>query len=237
MSPERVREELDAAFSKPGGRRALAILVDLELLERAVPSLRPFAAGEGGLRPYWEARAKTFEHLPPVPGLALGLAALLDGPDQRATEVVRSLRPSRELLTEVAEILEVSRAAPAIDRAARSARVRWMRSRAFEAGIALARARRLAGGESVAALDEAVEERARLGAEGLRPAPFVAAGDVARLGLPPGPAFGVLLREAETRQLDGLDRTREEALAWLSEAARTAVQDGGKTPRSAKEIG
>jgi tRNA nucleotidyltransferase/poly(A) polymerase len=237
VSPERVREELEAAFAKPGGGRALAILVDLGLLERAVPTLAPLAAEEGGLQAYWNARAGTFEHLPPAPGLALGLAALLEGPGERALSVVRSLRPSRELLTEVAEILEVVRAAPAIEGAARSARVRWMRSRAFEAGVALARARRLAAGQRVADLDEAIEERARLGADGLRPAALVTADDVARLGLPPGPAFGVLLREAETRQLDGRDGTREEALAWLAEAARTAAQDGGKTPRSAKEIG
>ena len=235
VSPERVREELAAVFAKPGGRRAIGILVELELLDRAVPALAPLAGGEGGLRGYWESRAPLFEHLPPAPGLALGLAALLDAPE--ALEVVRSLRPSRELLLEVAEIQDVARAAPGIDRTARSARLRWMRSRAFDAGVALARARRLARRESVATLDEAVLERARLGEAGLRPAPLVTAEDVARLGLAPGPEFGVLLREAETRQLDGLDRTREEALAWLATAARSVAQEGGKTPRSAKESG
>ncbi|MFN0007536.1 MAG: CCA tRNA nucleotidyltransferase [Planctomycetota bacterium] len=227
VSPERVREELAAVFSKPGCGRALAILVDLELLERAIPDLGVLASKEGGARAYWEVRARTFDHLPPAPGLALGLAALVDA------EAVQALRPSRELLREVAGIQEAARAARTIDRAARSDRIRWMRSSAFEPGVALERARRMAEASSVAALDEALAERRRLGTDGLRPAPLLGAEDLVREGLAPGPAFGRLLHEAETRQLDGVDRTRADALAWLAQAA----QEGGKTPRSAKDTG
>lgn len=227
VSPERVREELAAVFAKPGCGRALAILVDLHLLERAIPDLVARTAKEGGARAYWEARAKIFDHLPAAPGLALGLAALGDA------EIVKCLRPSRELLREVAGIQETARAASAIDRASRADRVRWMRSTTFEPAVALERARRLAEGSSVVFLDEALAERRRLGPDGLRPVPHLTAEDLARQGLAPGPAFGRLLHEAETRQLDGVDRTREEALAWLAQAAH----EGGKTPRSAKETG
>jgi tRNA nucleotidyltransferase/poly(A) polymerase len=213
VSPERVREELDAVFAKPGFARAVEILADLDLLSSAIPGLD------------LADRGRILRHLPPVPGLALGLAAMQgDGP-----ELVKALRPSKELAREVAEIQGVAREAAKIDRAPRSARIRWMRSSSFEAGAALARAQRLAEGGEVALLDEALAERLRLGPEGLRPTPFVTAEDLARLGLQPGPAFGSLLREAETRQLDGADRTREEALAWLARAAH----EGGKTPRSA----
>jgi len=231
VSPERVREELAAVFAKPGCARALGLLVELDLLERAIPDLGALTAREGGARAYWEARARVFDHLPPAPGLALGLAALLDA------KIVKSLRPSRELLRDVTGIQEAAREARTIDRAGRAARVRWMRSAAFEPAVALERARRLAEGSSVASLEEAVAERLRLGTDGLRPTPLVTPEDLARHGLAPGPAFGRLLHEAETRQLDGADRTREEALAWLAQAVRTVVHEGGKTPRSAKETG
>jgi tRNA nucleotidyltransferase/poly(A) polymerase len=221
VSPERVREELDAIFAKPGCSRALAILVDLDLLAFAIPELE--------LRAHWKARERVFRHLPRAPGLALGLTAMLDD----RTELAKALRPSRDLVREVAEIQEVARAAAGIDRAPRSERIRWMRSASFEAGVALARAKRLAEGEAVAFLDEASAERRRLGPGGLRPTPLVNAEDLSRLGVQAGPAFGQLLREAETRQLDGVDVTREEALAWLGRAAH----EGGKTPRSAKETG
>lgn len=243
VSPERVREELAAVFAKPGGASAIALLVDLDLLDRAIPGLATRMAQEGGPRRYWQARAGIFERLPPAPGIALALAALLDAtaearkPDDGGLQIVEALRPSRDLLREVGDIQEVARAAQAIEQAPRAARIRWMRSTAFEPGVALARARRLAEGASVATLDEAVAERAQLGTGGLRPTPLVTAEDLSRQGLLPGPAFGVLLREAEARQLDGTDRTREEALAWLAQAARTVGHDGGKTPRSAKEIG
>jgi len=222
VSPERVREELAAMFEHPGGRRALTILADLGLLERAIPGLAERAAAAGGAAGYWGARAPVFDRLPAAPGLALGLAALLDAAD--------GLRPSRELEREIAQILEVARAVPGIESAARSARIRWMRNPSFEPGLALARARSLAQGAPVAALDEAAAERERLGPEGLRPAPLITTDDLARAGIRPGPAFGEILREAETKQLDLAWRTREEALAWL---ARAAAQEGGKTPRSA----
>lgn len=230
VSPERVREELTAIFARPGGARAIAILVELDLLDRAIPALAARTAPEGGARAYWRARAGIFDRLPPVPGIALALAALLDSTD---SAVVESLRPSRDLLREVAEIQQVARDARTVEGASRSTRIRWMRSVAFEAGVALARARRLAEGTSVAALDEAVAERANLGTSGLRPTPLLAAEDLSREGVRAGPAFGVLLREAETRQLDGTDRTKDEALAWLALAARAVPHDGGKTPRSA----
>jgi tRNA nucleotidyltransferase (CCA-adding enzyme) len=35
------------------------------------------------------------------------------------------------------------------------------------------------------------------------------------LGLKPGPQFGEILEEVETRQLEGNLRTREEALEWV----------------------
>ncbi len=64
--------------------------------------------------------------------------------------------------------------------------------------------------------------------------------DLDAAGVPRGPAWGTLLREAETERLDGRHATREDALAWLARRARTVrpgAQDGGNTRRNAKDRG
>ena len=47
------------------------------------------------------------------------------------------------------------------------------------------------------------------------PPPLVRGDDLIALGLKPGPKFGEILEAAETRQLEGTLRNREEALEWL----------------------
>jgi tRNA nucleotidyltransferase/poly(A) polymerase len=232
VSPERVLQELEAALRQPGGSGALDRLTGLGLLGRAIPALADFAAAEGGVEAFWAVRRPLFDHLAPAPGLALGLATLCDAGSrpEAGLEVVRSLRPSRELLREIAAIgAHEANASAALD-GSRSARVRWMRDPAFESGWALARARARIVGRSTEPLEAASAERARLGHAGLHPDPWLGAEDLVHAGIVPGPFFGEVLREAETLQLDGALVSRAEALSWL---ARRAGQDGGKTPRSA----
>lgn len=51
--------------------------------------------------------------------------------------------------------------------------------------------------------------------EPIIPPPLVRGGDLIALGLKPGPRFGEILEAAETRQLEGAFRDREDALEWL----------------------
>jgi poly(A) polymerase len=51
--------------------------------------------------------------------------------------------------------------------------------------------------------------------EPMIPPPLVRGDDLIALGLKPGPKFGKILEEVETRQLEGNLRTREEALDWV----------------------
>src|SRR5438477_11149844 len=51
--------------------------------------------------------------------------------------------------------------------------------------------------------------------EPIIPPPLVRGDDLIALGLKPGPRFGEILEAAETRQLEGTLRNREEALEWL----------------------
>ncbi len=51
--------------------------------------------------------------------------------------------------------------------------------------------------------------------EPMIPPPLVRGDDLIALGMKPGPTFGQILEEVETRQLEGTLRTRDQALEWL----------------------
>lgn len=60
-----------------------------------------------------------------------------------------------------------------------------------------------------------LEKREEFAKEPIIPPPLVRGGDLIALGLKPGPQFGEILEAAETRQLEGAFRDREEALDWV----------------------
>jgi tRNA nucleotidyltransferase/poly(A) polymerase len=250
VSAERILSELRAIFGKPRAARALELLHECGLLDRAVPGLRAYGADESNRADAWPRLHRVFDRLPSPCGANLGLAALLapetrrDRPDGDAAidenakerlEIARSLRTSR---AEQHRMLEIWQISSAIARASahaggprRSDRIRWMQSPAFAEALALARAQADVGGESTALLAELEAERDRLEDGELHPAALITPEDLASAGIPRGPRWGELLREIETLQLDRTLRTRDEALAWLS-SSRARDQDGGKTPRS-----
>jgi tRNA nucleotidyltransferase/poly(A) polymerase len=60
-----------------------------------------------------------------------------------------------------------------------------------------------------------LRKREEFANEPIIPLPLVRGGDLIALGLKPGPKFGEILEAAETQQLEGKLRTREEALEWV----------------------
>jgi poly(A) polymerase len=60
-----------------------------------------------------------------------------------------------------------------------------------------------------------LRKREEFANEPIIPPPLVRGDDLIALGLKPGPKFGEILEEVETRQLEGNLRTREEALEWV----------------------
>lgn len=275
VSPERVLAELDVLFARPRSDRALALLAECDLLTRALPGAGEPWLGATSAE-WWAPRAEVHAALETAraasrtastapeaggepPGLALGLAALFGpapghgaefGPRERALDVLDGLRVARATRASVASIWELALAFDTLAESppSRARRVRWMRAADFADGIALAHAWRRASGRATAVLAALVRERAELGERGLAPVPFVDAAALAAAGIPRGPAWGQLLREAETLQLDETWRDADAARAWLAhralELARElsapgggAVQDGGKSLRSPKDTG
>jgi tRNA nucleotidyltransferase/poly(A) polymerase len=212
VSRERVLAELEAMTGRPGTARAFALLADLGLLEPAVPGA------------VWEKTGTLVRRLPDPPGLALGLAALLDPGVPDVERVLDGLRASRACKRRVLEILHVEAAIDRAPGATRAERVRLLRDPGFDEALALRRAR----GPAPAA-DVLEREKAALGETGLHPAPLVVAADLEAAAIPRGPAWSRILEEAETLQLDGQITSRADALAWLA----LRGQEGGKTPRNA----
>src|SRR5205809_1026431 len=60
-----------------------------------------------------------------------------------------------------------------------------------------------------------LRKREEFANEPVIPLPLVRGDDLIALGLKPGPKFGEILEAAETQQLEGKLRTREEALEWV----------------------
>ena len=63
--------------------------------------------------------------------------------------------------------------------------------------------------------DFLLRKREEFANEPIIPPPLVTGADLIALGLQPGPKFGEILEAIETRQLEGMLSTREEALEWL----------------------
>jgi tRNA nucleotidyltransferase (CCA-adding enzyme) len=248
VSPERILVELETIFARPRSTAALALLDRAQLLARVLPGLEHRLLEPPSA--WWRARAPVLAALPDPPGLALGLAAL-HGPAPDAThafagtradsalELLDALRVSRATRQRVASIWSVAGEVDAAgdDPGSRARRIRWMRAEGFAEALSLVRAWRRARGSSAAICAALAEESARLGPDALAPAPLLTARDLETAGVPRGPAWGTLLREAETLQLDHAHVHRDDALRWLATRARELAHDGGNTRRNAKDNG
>lgn len=260
VSAERILAEFQGMFAAPAAAVAMRILHEALLLE---PCLSGFAdrVPDAAARPAWLARrVALMGELPPAPGTALGLAALV-GPDPAelrgrdalprwrvgAVAIVERLRVSRALrhsTDDIWHVFEVLSTRPA-ELASRSGRVLLMRRGSFAEGLALARAWALLAGEPTRTLDALADERSRTSAGELHPAALIGSADLEALALPRGPAWAEILAEAERLQLDGKLTTRTDALAWLAARVRggsetqgrSEAHDGGKIRRSPREKG
>jgi poly(A) polymerase len=60
-----------------------------------------------------------------------------------------------------------------------------------------------------------LRKREEFANEPIIPPPLVRGDDLIALGMQPGPKFGEILEAVETRQLEGVLKDRQEALAWV----------------------
>jgi tRNA nucleotidyltransferase/poly(A) polymerase len=229
VSAERVLGELERMASRPGAARAIELLRTTGALPVVLPDLGALCAGSEDPERDLARRLDCLAHLADPPGSAALLATLLDpgGPERLALGIsaLRSLRASGELvrstqalwrgLAEIDRLLARERAGEV----SRAARVRLVREPEWPVLARLWRARRAAHAHSESDLAPLEEFAARTPREALLPERLVTSADLLALGLPHGPRWGELLRQAEDLQLEGLHTERAQALAWLARAA------------------
>jgi len=75
-----------------------------------------------------------------------------------------------------------------------------------------------------------LQKREEFANEPIIPPPLVRGDDLIALGLKPGPEFGEILEEVETKQLEGALKDREQALDWVK-AEYGGKTESGKKPR------
>lgn len=206
VAGERVRDELGKIFARRHAARAIELLEDCGALGKL------FAPWQGAPLEAIE-RAEALDAQPPAGcGLELGLALLL----RRHPDALESLRPSREERENITGCWRLAPALSAIAHGSRATRIHAARSPGFELALHCTRALDL----SDAHIEAYAREIEALGPAGLHPTPLLHSEDLAQAGVPRGPAWGRILREAETLQLDDVLPNREAALLWLAERAR-----------------
>lgn len=229
-----------AAPAGPGSQRTdlaelLAVLLGeapLDAAERATAGESATTSGNTGAGPGGAGSTS-------AGAVARGNAAsdTATAEDEVAVGDVERLRPSRELVRRFRKVEVGAREACALGSlggelpgpgAARSRVLRLLRAEEAPSALRVARARLAAAHAATSGVEGLEALRAGLGPEVLRPAPWLRADDLAAAGVPRGPRWGELLREAEEQQLRGRLSARDEALAWLAERA----QDGGNARRS-----
>ena len=93
---------------------------------------------------------------------------------------------------------------------------RFIRLPQFDEHLALHRLDCLSSHRHLDAYDFVRRTLAETPAEEMRPARLLTGNDLQRLGYQPGPLFSKILRALEDAQLEGLVRSRDEAIAFVA---------------------
>lgn len=219
VAAERVREELEEAFSHPSRRRAWSLLSECGLLG--------YLWAGAGWQPEQMRWIDAFlERLPPEAPFELVMATLLaDREPVEIERVARGLTLSNEqrettlwLAAHQADLDDPQ--APSL-----AGLKRLMASPAFEVLRMLARARALDRPDGPARQARLDERIASIAPAAVQPPPLVTGNDLLDRGVAPGPVYKEILDLVYAQQLDEVLGSREEALRVLDDtlAARRLV--------------
>ena len=236
ISAERIFQELHKILIAPRAYVAIGLLVELGVLQLALPAWARLHGPGRAPEAAWERRIEALEWLE-SDDAALNFALLFDplgGDSAQALEALEALRPSRELVRSVSAIWSVldqlealwPLAESQVERGPdRSARLRiladpaWKRAKNLAAAFGDARREEpgtVEGGHLGRNARELESFAHRLTKDDYDPAPVLLSADLIALGLRPGPRFGQLLVEARELQLQGELADADQARAWLA---------------------
>jgi poly(A) polymerase len=240
VSRERIGVELIKMLTGPAPARGLRMLLDSGLLQTLLPEV---AAMEGVAQPpqfhpegdVWKHTCLMFE-VSPQRSDTLALGILLhdvgkpptfqikerirfDGHAEvgaeMAAKICRRLRMSRAKTERVEALVRNHLKFIHVREMRESTLKRFLRQENFDEHLELHRLDCLASHGDLSSYEFCMEKLQELDEEAIRPAPLIRGNDLIELGLQPGPLFSEILSKVEDLQLEGILRTRRQALAWV----------------------
>ena len=241
ISAERIRDELIKGLTRPHPDRFLRLMHELGILDVVLPEVAALAGctqppqfhPEGDVMRHTEI---VLANLPNDPSPALALAALLHDIGKPPTRTVsdrirfndhhrvggdmadaicRRLALANTLREAVVSMVHRHMSFMHLQQMRQSTYTRFLAQSTIEMEIDLHRADCLASHGDTSNCDLALERLQKLREQGngsvLAP-PLITGKDLKALGLPPGPAFRLVLRDVHDAQLDGRVVNRESAL-------------------------
>ncbi len=247
ISAERIRDELSRILTEGAARRGLEMLDDVGLLAHVLPEAKAMQGVEQP--PDYHPEGDVWTHtmlmldLLQQPSLTLALGVLfhdigkpetqtitdrirfhghVEAGERIARRVLHRLRYSGDETAQVAALVANHMKFMHLRDMRQSTLKRFLRLPCFEEHLELHRVDCLSAHRKLGNYDYARQMLATLGEEQLHPAPLLRGEDLIAQGYRPGPQFREILEALETRQLEGLTTTREDALEWvLSSFAKT----------------
>jgi poly(A) polymerase len=249
VSAERLRDELTKLLTEGKARRGFELLDETGLLPAVLPEIVPMKGVEQPPQFHpegdvWIHTLLMFEKLPSGVSPTLAWGVLLHdvgkpatftppaGPGDRirfdqhvevgtrmAEEICRRLRFSNDDTQQIAALVANHLRFKDVAQMRASTLKRFVRLDRFEEHLELHRLDCLASHGSLEAYEFVRQFLAETPPEDVRPERLVTGDDLIAMGFTPGPRFKEVLQMVEDAQLEGRVKGREEALAFLQEAA------------------
>jgi poly(A) polymerase len=243
ISAERIRDELVRIFLSPHRLRGWDLLDASALLRAIIPEIEPMKGC--AQPPQFHPEGDVFQHtrlmlelLPERVSVPLVFSVLLHDVAKPPTASVDEAgrirfnahdRVGAEMTEQIMERLRFSRAE--IDATVEMVRQhmvfkdvprmrvaklkRFMARPTFDDELELHRVDCASSHAMLDNYDFLLRKREEFAHEPIIPPPLVTGDDLIALGMKPGPKFGEILEAVETRQLEGMLKSRDEALDWL----------------------
>ncbi len=239
---ERIGEEIVRILTQGAARRGVELLDETGLLEHVLPEVAALKGVEqsADFHPEGDVFRHTLSLLENLdkPSETLALAALLHDiakpacagrkgeqvtfyghpgvGEEMAVAVCQRLRRSRQVCERVGYLVRHHLRPLDAPEMRRSTLRRFLAEEGIDELLELARVDALASHGDLSCYEFCCARRAELGADQLRPAPFIRGRDLLALGYPTGPLYGEILNAVEEKQLEGELTSRDEALAWVT---------------------
>jgi tRNA nucleotidyltransferase/poly(A) polymerase len=249
-SAERIRDELVRILTEGGQRRGVELLDESGLLAEVLPELKACQGVEQP--PQFHPEGDVYTHVllmldllkQPTPTLSMGVVLhdigkpatfriaeriRFDGHVEVGVAIsqviLKRLRFSNDQTEQILALVANHMKFKDLQQMRESTLKRFLRLPHFEEHLELHRVDCLASNGNLDSYYFAQQKLAEFGEERLSPPRLVTGHDLMKLGFDPGPAFGVVLEEIETGQLEGTLITKEAALGLAQQRLSELTAD------------